>query len=146
MSRKKKNNALVFYVDDTRTIARDFIRRPPFESYSAVGYGIFYKLDDKRLYPMLDKCLDQLLPGADDGNQNMLNNKLLAIGQQAMVDLKRQYIRIRDTIHRLTSRWKIDQYDMEQMLARDVETLQALMEEHQKTSEALEAYEKGVSK
>ena len=138
MGRKRKNNALVSYVDDSTVIVRDFRRRPPFESYESCENGRYYKLDEKWLYPAMDKRQDQLRPGADEGNQNMQRNWLLSIGLQAMVHLKLQQIKKRNTIHRLTSRWKVDLHDMEKMLELEQENLQKLEEEHRKTCEAIE--------
>lgn len=106
-------------------------------------YRISSKLQEKNLYAMLDRCLDRLLPGADDGNLNMLNNKLFAIGLQCMVDLEQQRINHRDTIHRLIARWSVDPIDIEQLMEIEKKNLEAMLEEHKKTCALLDAYEKG---
>ena len=72
MSRRKKNAALVSCVNDSRIITNDFLRRTLYESYRPMGYQIYGKLQEKALHTMLDRCLDRLLPGADDGNGNRL--------------------------------------------------------------------------
>ena len=145
MSRRKKNAALVSCVDDSRIITNDFLRRTLYESYRPMGYRIYGKLQEKALHTMLDRCLNRLLPGADDGNGNMLNNKLLAIGFQSMVDLEQQRISHRDTIHRLASRWSADQADLLQMMEAEQKNLECLLEEHRRTCALLAAYEKGES-
>ena len=140
---KKKEGALVSHLDDSRSIARDFRRRAPFESYRCMEYRIYPKLQEKTMYPMLDKSMEELLPGADEGNLNMLNNKLLAIGMQSLVDLERQRIAHLDTIHRLAARRRVDRFDLVQMLEQETAQLEVLLEEHKTTRSLLEACEKG---
>lgn len=143
MFKRKKNVALVSCVDDSRVLTNDFLRRTLYESYRPMGYRIYVKLQEKPMHTMLDRCLDRLLSGADDGNMNMLNNKLLAIGLQSMVDLERQRISHQDTIHRLASRWSADQADLLQMMEAEQNNLESLREEHRRTCALLAAYEKG---
>ena len=143
MFNKKRKNTLVSHVDDSRSVVKDFRRRKIFESYRPMEYRISSRLQEKNLYAMLDRCLEQLLPGADDGNQNMLNNKLYALGLQSMVDLEQQQIHHQDTIHRLTARWSADYTDLEQLMEAEKKNLEILLQEHQKTCAMLDAYEKG---
>lgn len=143
---RKKKSALVAYVDDSRSLVRDFRRRQVFESYRTVDYGICEKMQEKQVYAMLDRCLERLLPGADECNQNMLNSKLLAIGLQGVEDLKRQRISHRDTIHRLAARRTADCADIRQMLENEQAGLEALLKEHEKTCRLLTQYEKGAER
>lgn len=130
---KKDKLALVSHVDDRRSIVRNFRRRIPFESYRSMDYRLSNKIQEKNVYPLLDRCLKNLLPGADDGNLNMLNSKLAAIGLQSMADLEQQRIGHQDVIHRLAARRTADQYDLVQMLEAETRNLESLLEEHSKT-------------
>lgn len=140
---KKNKSALVSHVDDSRSVVYDFRRRTPFESYRCMDYKLYRKLQEKSMYSMLDRCLDRLLPAMDDGNLNVLNRKLLALGMQGMVDLERQRICHQDTIRRVTARWNADHYDMVQMMQEEIKQLEVLLEEHRRTCVLADAYEKG---
>ena len=135
---KKDKSALVSHVDDSRSIVRNFRRRSPFESYRSMDYRLYSKLQEKSMYPLLDRCLENLLPGADDGNLNMLNSKLVAIGLQSMVNLEQQRLNHQDVIHRLAARRTADHYDLVQMMEAETRNLQSLLEEHEKTCKQVE--------
>ena len=139
----KKKQTFITQVDDKRRIVWDFRRRPIYESYRATDYVIHGKLEAKPMYALLNSLLDRLLPAADAGNQNMLNNQLLSIGLQSLLHLDQQRINHRDTIHRLTARRAADYYDIRQMLEDEIKRLDELMEAHQKTCQMLDTYEKG---
>ena len=143
--RNKKEKSVVSYVDDRTSIVRDFIRRSPFESYRCMDYYLPDKIQEKTVYPMLDCCLKKLLPGADDGNLNMLNHKLLSVGFQAMAELERQRITHQEMIHRLSARRKADHHDLVQMLNIETQNLHQLQEEYKRTCDLLAQHMKGDS-
>ncbi len=110
---KKKGRALVNTVDDTRGVAHDFCLRHIFESYRAMEYRLYHKLEESEMLPKLEDHLAKLFAGAvDDANGDMLDATIFGAAREALPDLGLQHYNHTDVLRRLILRHKSDREDI----------------------------------
>lgn len=138
--KKKKKEALINSVDDTRTVVYDFKRRIPYESYRAMEYRPFPDLEEEVMIPKLDVYLNKLFAGAiDDGNGDVLDNLIFKTAREAGAYLKTQNIDHRDMNNRFTARAKADQEDFTRIYEQVSQETRKLENELEITSHKLAA-------
>ena len=118
MFEKKKSQALLNAVDDSRTVVHDFRLRSSsptgFESYRTVPYRQFHKLEEEEMLPRIEEHLAKLFAGeVDSANGDMIDAVIIGAYREALSDLYRQHYNHMDTLHRLIIRRHIEDREAE---------------------------------
>lgn len=142
--KKKRNNAIINTVDDSRAVVYDFVRRFPYESYRPVEYRPFPDLQKELMLPKLDQYLQALLAGdVDDGNGDMLDSIIFDPFRIAVPDLEKQGCEHRDIIRRLNARRISDRADFSRIRDKESKELAGLEKEFEQTCRKIERLEEG---
>lgn len=125
--RKNKNNYPL--INDKSEVVSDFKRRFPFENYRPVSYRVDAEFEEKNMFPLLNDQLKFLLQpngGVDSGNDNMLNNMIIAKFLTAYANLTEQKGLHLKNNRRLAARWQADRSDFERLRDACVDELEEL--------------------
>ena len=133
--KQKKESSLYSSLDDSRSIAYDFLLRSPYDSYRCMEYRLYHKLEEDEMLPLLDEHLEKLFAGeVDAGNSDMLDALIFSACREAAPDLMRQRYDHGDMLRRLIARRKSDHAD-----------IRRIREDREKERDSLQAeYEKLV--
>lgn len=116
---KKKQQPLFNSIDDSRTLSYDFRLRSTmlgFESFRALEYPLYYKLEESEMIPKLDDHLSKMFSGEiDDANGDMLDSIIFGAAREALPELNRQRYNHMDTLRRLIIRGTVDCKDIERI-------------------------------
>ena len=139
---KKKSQALLNAVDDSRTVVHDFRLRSSgstgFESYRAVEYRLYHKLEEDEMMPRLEEHLNKLFAGSvDDANGDMLDAIIFGAAREALPDLGRQQYDHLDMLRRLIVRRKADREDLRRIRDDRVEECEAVKSDYERTCKVL---------
>lgn len=131
---KKKGNAMVNFVDDSRSIARDFLLRMGgdygYESYRPADYPLYHELDESEMIPKLDAHLNKLFTGeVDDANGDVLDSLIFGAYREGNAYLDRKQCDNLDVIRRLSFRRKADYEDIRNIRSQRVHELEAMQVE-----------------
>lgn len=136
--RKKKKQASLNVLDDTRTVVDDFKRRVPIEGHRIVEYRMYHKLEEEEMLPKLDAHLEALFAGrVDCANANMLDNIIIGSAREAVSDLRRQRCIHSDLLRRLIARRKADREDFGRIVEERKRELAELQQGYEKTCRML---------
>lgn len=143
MFEKKKNHSLLNAVDDNKTLVNDFRLRSSspigFESYRAVDYHLYHKLEEDEMIPRLEEHLSKLFSGeVDDANGDMLDNIIFSAAREGIADLGRQHYDHMDTLRRLSVRSKADCQDLRKIRDARVEELALVQKEYEHICKMME--------
>lgn len=133
--RKKKTNALVNQMDDTKCVVYDFRRRLlEFESYRPAEYKMPSEMDDSAVIPKLDAYLNNLFAWKiDEFNENVLDNLIFATAREGQPKLALQRFEHRDMISRLSARFVSDDEDLKMLRDLRKEELKKLKRDYETT-------------
>lgn len=139
---KSKNGNLFKHVDDRRVTVNDFCGRERWFSYTPKSYVIDPRMNNERLIQSINQRMDTLLAGGalDDGNADVLDDYILAIGRAAITDLIKQRISHRTIARQLCVVWQTDKQDFVALLKQKQEELQELEEDYHKTCQKIVVY------
>lgn len=133
---KKKQQPLFNSIDDSRTLSYDFRLRSTmlgFESFRALEYPLYYKLEESEMIPKLDGHLSKMFSGEiDDANGDMLDSIIFGAAREALPELNRQRYNHIDTLRRLIVRGTVDCKDIERIKQeREIECEQLQIERNE---------------
>lgn len=139
---KKKSQALLNAVDDSRTVVHDFRLRSSsptgFESYRTVPYRQFHKLEEEEMLPRIEEHLAKLFAGeVDSANGDMIDAVIIGAYREALSDLYRQHYNHMDTLHRLIIRHDTDREDIRRHIEDREAELEAIRADLEKTCRML---------
>ena len=133
---KKKQQPLFNSIDDSRTLSYDFRLRSTmlgFESFRALEYPLYYKLEENEMIPRIDDHLSKMFSGEiDDANGDMLDSIIFGAAREALPELNRQRYNHMDTLRRLIVRETVDCKDIERIKQeREIECEQLQIERNE---------------
>lgn len=140
---RKKKEALVNEVDDSRVIVYDFRRRLKklFESYRPAEYKINPALDENVMLPKIEEHLKRLFRGdLDDGNENVLDRLIFGPIREGKPDLERQHLDHQDMISRFAARFNSDYPDIQNIMDEHKRKLQKIEADYAVTCRLLDKY------
>lgn len=133
--RKKRKDAWISEMDDTRVTVYDFRRRlTKYESYRPAAYRLSPALQDSEMFPKLDEHLARLFSGEiDSGNSDVLDEMIFSAAREGKCELAIQRYNHKDMIVRLAARYHSDYEDLKNLRSQRQEELDAVLQEHEVT-------------